>query len=177
MNEEVRRRRNDDGYEALLDEISQYIRTIELVYILRYGRKLGRDETYNDKYPSPTSIPTHSIHESYSVCQNAAKCTCQRSGREEECNTVVGLSALVPHGQIEHHSREETTLRHSQEESRRNQASEALRNTHESGNDTPQEHQGWQPELRGRALEDDVAGNFEEDLSTVDPIIRMDLHF
>lgn len=74
------------------------------------------------------------------------------------------LCPLIPHTQIEHHTRKQSAFRDAQKEPRDNEACEVLCYAEESGDDAPGEHEGWEPEAGRGALEDDVAGDFEEDL-------------
>lgn len=71
---------------------------------------------------------------------------------------------FIPHTQIKHHPGEKSTLRNTEEESRYDEAREVLRYAQEGGDDAPCEHEGWEPETGCGALEDYVAGDFEEDL-------------
>jgi len=74
------------------------------------------------------------------------------------------LRPLIPHTQIENHTRKQSAFRDTKEEPRDDESGEVLRYAEEGGDDTPGEHEGWEPEARGGAFEDYVAGDFEEDL-------------
>ena len=74
------------------------------------------------------------------------------------------LCPLIPHTQIEHHARKQSAFRDTQKETRDNEACEVLCYAEEGGDDAPGEHEGREPESRGGAFEDYVAGDFEEDL-------------
>lgn len=90
--------------------------------------------TYQDEDPAPAIRPDDSSHErnalvvpvSYSVfgaradvvdgtdiCEDATKGACEGCGAEEERDTKLALSPLVPHGEVVHYAREETRLGYS----------------------------------------------------------------
>lgn len=124
----------------------------------------GRKRTYEDEDPSPTSIPSNAFHLPNPERQNPTKSSCERRSREEQRDSIVRFSALVPHGQVENDAGEETRLCDAKEESSDDEAGEVVRDAEESRDDAPGEHESWKPYFRRGALEDDVAGNFEENL-------------
>lgn len=73
--------------------------------------------------------------------------------------------SLVPHAQIEHHSREEPTFCRAQEEAGGEESGEILSEPREGADDTPQEGESRKPESRRREFEDDVTWDLEHDVT------------
>jgi hypothetical protein len=110
--------------------------------------------------------------------------TSKRSAAEEQRDTILALIALIPHAQIIHHAWKQSGFGNSEavicqlsstylclppsdhsQESHSEEAWKILRNAHQRRNQTPYQSQRRQPELGRRPLEDDVAWNFEEDVT------------
>lgn len=75
------------------------------------------------------------------------------------------LIPLIPHGQIEHHTREQSTLSNPQRRPRGQIAGIVLDDTQEGGHDTPDQGEGGQPDARRGLFQHDVAGDFEDDVA------------
>ena len=79
---------------------------------------IKRRSTYENEDPSPTIVVPDPFHKPNSIRENPTKSTSQRSSREEQCDSVMRLGSLVPHGKVEHHTGKQSTLSDSEEESR-----------------------------------------------------------
>lgn len=73
----------------------------------------------------PSWLPAYTAHESNAICQDASKSTCQRSHSEEKRDTVLSFGSLIPHAEVEHDAREQSTLGHSKEKSHNEEARHA----------------------------------------------------
>ena len=71
--------------------------------------------------------------------------------------------SFVPHAQIEHDSREESTFCDAQKEAGDKESGETLSESHEGTNDTPCEGDCRKPESRRCELEHEIARDFEQD--------------
>ena len=67
----------------------------------------------------------------------------KRCGTKEEGNTVVLLLSLVPHGEIEDHTREKATFSQAKKESRREEARHVLGHSKKRSDNAPDERQSW----------------------------------
>jgi hypothetical protein len=74
------------------------------------------------------------------------------------------LSSLVPHRQIEDNTGEQSTFCNAQEEPCSQESTKALGDSHQCGDSSPRDHESGKPQFGRGALEDDVGGDFEEDL-------------
>lgn len=97
--------------------------------------------------------------------KDPAKSTSQRCRGEEQGDAEVLLVPLVPHGQVEDDTGEQTGLGDTEEEARAEVARVVLDDAQQGGDDAPDEGERGEPEARGGALEDDVAGDLEEDVA------------
>ena len=75
------------------------------------------------------------------------------------------LIPLIPHGQVEHHAGEQSTLSNSKRCPRGQIAGIVLDDTQEGGHDTPDQGEGGQPDARRGLFQHDVAGDFEENVA------------
>ena len=57
------------------------------------------EDSLQDKDPPPRTVTMDSLHLSNSRSQQTTKGTGERSGNEEETEPLLGLIALVPHGE------------------------------------------------------------------------------
>ena len=71
--------------------------------------------------------------------------------------------SLVPHAQIEHDSRDESTFCDAQKEAGDKESGKTLSESHEGTNNTPCEGDGRKPEPRRCELEHEVTRDFEQD--------------
>ena len=94
-------------------------------------------ETYDNEDPAPAFVPSDTIHEPNSICEDSTKCTCKRRSGEKERNAEVGFCSLVPHRKIEHNSREESTFSDTEEESSNHESRIALCYAQASCNNAP----------------------------------------
>lgn len=128
-------------------------------------------QPFSHTTPPMCPIPYTSLDQSHHrgqrshICQNATKRTRQRRRAEEERDPKLPVPPAVPHGKVKHDSREQTTLRHAKEETRCEESLEVVHEAHQRRHDTPCHGQGWQPQAGRGALEDDVAGDLEEDVA------------
>lgn len=97
--------------------------------------------------------------------QDATKSTSQRRRAEKQGDSELALIALVPHRVIEHDPGEEATLRDAEEETDNEEAGARLSHAHERRHHPPPEGQRGQPESRLPHLENQVAGDLEEDIA------------
>lgn len=117
-------------------------------------------------HPSSSSVSEGKSGESSTyICENTAKRTSQGRSTEEETNTILPLSPLIPHAKVEDDAGEQATLRDAEEEARDEEAGEVVHEAHEGGDDAPGDGEGGEPQAWRRALEDDVAGDLEEDVA------------
>ena len=70
--------------------------------------------------------------------------------------------SLVPHAKVERGSRKDPGFCDAQTEADDEQSGEALSETHEGANDTPDEGESRKPEPRSGEFEDDVGRDFEQ---------------
>jgi len=73
--------------------------------------------------------------------------------------------SLVPHAQIEHNSRGESTLCDTQKEADGEESGKILGKAHEGTNDTPCKGEGRKPKPWRRESEDDVRRDLEQDVT------------
>ena len=73
--------------------------------------------------------------------------------------------SFVPHAEIEHGSGEESRFCDAEKEADDNESGETLSESHECANDPPRKDKSRKPELRRCKLEDDVAWDFEQDIT------------
>jgi hypothetical protein len=72
--------------------------------------------TYQDEYPPPPSVSTHTLHKPNSIRQDSTKRTGQTSSREKQGHPVVTLRPSIPHRQVENYTREQSTFCNTEEE-------------------------------------------------------------
>lgn len=96
--------------------------------------------------------------------QQAPESAGQRGGAEEEGESLLGLGALVPHGQEVEAAREHAALEQAQEEARGEDARVVLREPLEDHDRAEADAADGEPDARGELLEEDVGGDLEEDV-------------
>ena len=84
---------------------------------------------YQDEDPPPTIIPNNS-HVSNSVREQTTESSRQSCAREEERDTVLSLTPLVPHGEVVNHAGKESTFSDAEEETRDEEAGEVGDDAH-----------------------------------------------
>jgi len=102
----------------------------------------------------------HEVSYEYST-----ECTGEGGSGEEKSDTIMLFVSFVPHAQIKHDSREETTFRDAEEEADAEESWEVLGDTHQGTDDTPYEGESWKPESWGGDFEDDVTRDLEQDVA------------
>ena len=80
-----------------------------------------------------------------------------------QSHAIKSLVPLVPHTQIEHHSREKPAFCQAQKEAGGEEPTETLGETCEGADNTPSESECRKPESWRREPEDDIAWNLGKD--------------
>lgn len=121
-------------------------------------------DALNDEDPGPTTFASNTFHGGNGSRQETTERASRRSRREEDSHAETTFMASVPHGDIVRNTREQTTLRKTQQRSRGQQSSVVRHETHTSSDDSPGDHDGWDPERRLPVLHHHVGGNFGDDI-------------
>ena len=96
-----------------------------------------------------------------------AKCTTKSDDGDCQSNAIELFVSLVPHAQIESHSRSVSAFRHPQKYAGSEESSEILGDTREGAGATPHDSESRKPEPRRREFEDDATGKREQDITNV----------
>jgi len=93
--------------------------------------------------------------------EQPAECTRKGCSGEKEKDAIELFVPLVPHGQIEHESRDEPGFRHTQKEAGDKKSGETLSETCEGANGTPRESESRKPESWSGAFEHEIRRDLE----------------
>ena len=72
-----------------------------------------------------------------SIGEQATECSSQRSAAEEEGDSELPLTALIPHREVVDNTREESTFGNAKEKPRNEKAGEIVDDTHQRSDNSP----------------------------------------
>lgn len=122
------------------------------------------EETLKDEDPLPPMQTSKTVHLNDTASKKTTKGSSGGCSREEDGHSQTAFVAAVPHSDVEGHTGEETTLSQTESSTSSEQAMVVLNNTEESGSDTPENHDEWNPECGASSLHHHVGRNLSQDV-------------